>query len=196
MFDKKTVDAYQKITAPDDLKEKVLASCLAAKEPEKRNWMKSMRLISSLAACLILAVAFSIFAVKNFGEVSVSVGGRTLMSDPVELSEFNISPALYSVESRVAYRTSVPVEVSITDETQISVSGGMMKICDATTGEKLYTGSEFTAESDVVIDWIVETETNEKQFEMLIDGQKETYILVLSWDDDTGGWTIAGKQTD
>ncbi len=196
MFDKKTVDAYQKITAPDDLKEKVLASCLAAKEPEKRNWMKSMRLISSLAACLILAVAFSIFAVKNFGEVSVSVGGRTLMSDPVELSEFNISPALYSVESRVAYRTSVPVEVSITDETQISVSGGMMKICDAKTGEKLYTGSEFTAESDVVIDWTVETETDEKQFEMLIDGQKKTYILVLSWDDDTGCWTIAGKQTD
>ena len=54
MFDKKTVDAYQNIKAPDDLKEKILSSYAVSKAPERRSWMKNMRLISSLAACLLL----------------------------------------------------------------------------------------------------------------------------------------------
>lgn len=31
MFDKKTVDAYKQITAPDELKEKVMAACMSCR---------------------------------------------------------------------------------------------------------------------------------------------------------------------
>ena len=190
MFDKKVVDAYQNIKAPDELKEKVLSSCTASKVPERKSWLKNMRLLSSLAACLLLAVAFSIFASRNFDEVSVSVGGKALASEPVELSELNISPALYSAEPRVFYEADVPVEIRVNGTTRISVSGGMMKISDADTNEVLYTGSEFTTDEDVLIHWIVNNGTETKQFEMLIDGHKKDFVLILNYDENTGRWTI------
>lgn len=190
MFDKKTVDAYQNIKAPDDLKEKILSSYAVSKAPERRSWIKNMRLISSLAACLLLAVAFSVFAIRNFGEVSVSVGGKSLASEPVELSELNISPALYSIEPRVSYEANVPVEIRVTGETRVSVSDGTMVISDADTGTVLYTGSEYTAGEDIAILWTVSSGTDTEQFEMLIDSSKKDFVLVLNYDENTGGWTI------
>ena len=190
MFDKKVVDAYQNIKAPDELKEKVLSSCTASKARERKSLMKNMKLLSSLAACLILAVAFSVFAMRSSGGVSVSVRGRALASEPVELSELNISPALYSAEPRAFYEADVPVEVRVTGKTRISVSDGTMQISDADTGEVLFTGSEFTTEKDVLIHWIVNNVAQTEQFEMLIESHKEDFVLILSYDENTVRWTI------
>lgn len=190
MFDKKVVDAYQNIKAPDELKEKVLSSCTASKARERKSLMKNMKLLSSLAACLILAVAFSVFAMRSSGGVSVSVRGRALASEPVELSELNISPALYSAEPRAFYEADVPVEVRVTGNTRISVSDGTVQISDADTGEVLFTGSEFTTEKDVLIHWIVNNVAQTEQFEMLIESHKEDFVLILSYDENTGRWTI------
>lgn len=190
MFDKKVVDAYQNIKAPDELKEKILSSCTDAKAPERRSWMKNMRLLSSLAACLFLAVVFSVFAMHGSGETSVSVRGRALASEPVELSELNISPALYSAEPRAFYEAKVPVEVKVTGKTRISVSDGVMQVCDADTEEVLYTGCEFTTEEDILIQWIVNSGMETERFEMQIESRKTNFVLVLSYDEDTGRWTI------
>lgn len=66
MFDKKTVDAYKQITEPDELKEKVMAACLVDKAPEKRNFFGTMRMYATLAACFVLVIVFSVFAVGKF----------------------------------------------------------------------------------------------------------------------------------
>lgn len=60
MFDKKTVDAYKQITAPDELKEKVMAACFVDKAPEKRNFFGTMRMYATLAACFVLVIVFSV----------------------------------------------------------------------------------------------------------------------------------------
>ena len=126
MFDKKTVDAYKQITAPDELKEKVMAACFVDKAPEKRNFFGTMRMYATLAACFVLVIVFSVFAVGNFGDLSVSVYGKTLTSEPMVLSNSEIEPIAYSAEPRALCRTSVPVEIEVSGETEISVSDGMM----------------------------------------------------------------------
>jgi len=194
MFDKNTVDAYKNITAPDELKEKVMASCSSDGTSEKRSFFGNMRMYATLAACFVLIVVFSAFAVGNFGDLSVSVSGRTLSSQPVVLSESGITPITYSTEPRMASRTTVPVELKTGRETDISVSGGLMKICDAKSGKELYTGTEFTAHADLLIYWSVTAENENPHFEMTIDGQKNSCILLLDFDENTKEWTICRKK--
>ena len=59
MFDERAVSAYRSITAPSDLKEKVLAqqmSAKAVKEQQKRKKLRLTRQLSAAAACLVLMV--------------------------------------------------------------------------------------------------------------------------------------------
>ena len=65
-----------------------------------------------------------------------------------------------------------------------------MVISDADTGTVLYTGSEYTAGEDIAILWTVSSGTDTEQFEMLIDSSKKDFVLVLNYDENTGGWTI------
>ena len=173
MFDKKTVDAYRSISAPDELKEKVMASCLVEKTSEKRSFFGNMRMYATLAACFVLVIVFSVFAVGNFGDLSVSVYGKTLTSESMVLSDSEIEPIAYSVEPRTLGRTNVPVELEVSGETAISVSEGMMKVYDAKTEEELYAGTEFTAVEDVLIHWTVDADEAAKHFEMTINGRKK-----------------------
>lgn len=191
---KKTVDAYKQITAPDELKEKVMASCLVDKASEKRNFFGTVRMYATLAACFVLVIVFSVFAVGNFGDLSISVYGKTLTSESVVLSDSEIAPLAYSVEPRAIGRTSVPVEIEVSSETEISVSGGQMKVCDAKTEEELYSGTEFTAKGNVLIHWIVDADEAAKHFEMTVNGRKKGYVILLDFDENAKQWTICRKQ--
>lgn len=194
MFDKKTVDAYKQITAPDELKEKVMAACFVDKAPEKRNFFGTMRMYATLAACFVLVIVFSVFAVGNFGDLSVSVYGKTLTFEPMVLSNSEIEPIAYSAEPRALCRTSVPVEIEVSGETEISVSDGMMKVCAAETEEELYSGTEFTAEENVLIYWTVDADEAATHFEMAINGRKKSYVLLLDFDENTKQWAICREK--
>lgn len=119
---------------------------------------------ATLAACFVLVIVFSVFAVGNFGDLSVSVYGKTLTSESMVLSDSEIEPIAYSVEPRTLGRTNVPVELEVSGETAISVSEGMMKVYDAKTEEELYAGTEFTAVEDVLIHWTVDADEAAKAF--------------------------------
>lgn len=149
-----------------------------------------MKMYATLAACFVLIVAFSVFAVGNFGDLSVSIYGKTLSSQPVILSESGVAPATYSTEPRMAGGTTVPLELKISSETDISVSGGFMKICDAKSEEELYSGTEFTAQTDLLIYWSVMADNEKPHFEMTVNGQKRSYVLLLDFDENTKEWTI------
>lgn len=197
MFDKKIVDAYKEISAPEELKERVMSSCLDEKTSERGSFSRNLRMYATLAACFVLIVAFSVFAVGNFGDLSVSVYGKTLTSEPMALSEPDTAPIAYSAGPRMVRRMTVPLELEVDSETEISVSGGVMRVCDAVTEEELYSGTgEYTASADLIVYWTVDADEEETHFEMAVNGRKKSYVLLLDYDEEAELWTICRKKTE
>ena len=93
MFDKKEIEAYQNISAPDDLRERVLSACEEGGSG-KRGFAGMVRMLSALAACFVLVAVFSVFAIGNFGTFSVSVDGKTLTENGMTLAanEGDVAP--------------------------------------------------------------------------------------------------------
>ena len=70
----------------------------------------------------------------------------------------------------------------------------MMKVCAAETEEELYSGTEFTAEENVLIYWTVDADEAATHFEMAINGRKKSYVLLLDFDENTKQWAICREK--
>lgn len=187
MFDKKTIDAYRSISAPDELKQKVLASC-TSDIPRQRSFMGNIRIFATLAACFVLVIMLSVFAVGDFGDLSVSVRGMTLSSEPVNLITQRSAIVAYGMDSYA--KTSVPVEVAVNSNTELTVTGGMMRACKMDTEEEYDSGTKLLIDSDTLIYWDVESSAAESHFEMTVTGQKKSYRIILDYDQYKKTWSI------
>ena len=198
MFDKKEVEAYQNISAPDDLRERVLSACEAV-QPRKRSLAEAVRMLSALAACFVLVAVFSVFAIGNFGTFSVSVDGKTLTENRITLAanECDVAP----LAMRMLSGKEVPLLFTLSEETEFSVSGGTMRMFDPETNALLASGSTLVAENDVMIRWTVLAEADETNrenvsFEMMVCSGKKSYTVVLAFDEDAQVWTVLRKNKD
>lgn len=199
MFDKKEIEAYRSISAPDTLRDRILNEYESETKSPKYTFAGVAKMLGSLAACFVLAVVFSVLAVGNFGSASVSYNGEALSENEIVLADENagISPLF----ARMISQTEVPLLFTLNDKTEFSVSDGVMQMMDPDTEELLDFGYKLTAEKaekNVLIRWSVCAEPDlapEKAiaFEMAVRSGKKSYVIVLSFDADARVWTIAKK---
>jgi hypothetical protein len=148
-----------------------------------------LRMVSSAAACLVLVIVLSVFAVGNFGDVSVSISGENLLpesSAPV-YPEHSVAPLSAQPKGKsMTPSVSLPIALAISEKTEISVSKGEMKSEDGTVSF----GTVLTAKDDILIHWFINPDDAENAFVMTLRGALKSETLTLSYNESTDTWTL------
>lgn len=186
MFDQKEIDAYRKISAPADLRDKVLSSC-AEQTPRKRDPRVYMRWGSSIAACFVLAMVLTVFAAGGYGNVSVSLSDCELEKEQSVVYVPNGGVQGISMYRELA-ETVIPL--SLDGHAELSVSDGFMNIMKTDTDEILYVGTEYSMDGKTLVHWTVCADDTAHVFEMTVRGIFDTEKIILSYDESDNVWTV------
>lgn len=193
MFDEKQIEAYRNISAPADLRERVLSSC-AEYPTARKNLPAMLRTISSAAACLVLVIVLSVFTVGHFGDASVSVSGNDVLpehSAPI-YPEHGVAPLSVQPTGKSIPAVSFPIALSLSEKTKITVSAGEMKMMDD-TDELVSFGSALTSDGEILIHWFVNPIDTENAFVMTLRGALKSETLILAYNESDDVWTISRK---
>ena len=112
MFREQERMAYQSIRAPEELREKIMAK----KKPTKGL---PMYLTTALAACLVLAIGIGLFF-PGGNAPGITVNGQPLKDTVVY---YDVAAA---ADMRSTSFLTVPVELELSEESEISVSQGTL----------------------------------------------------------------------
>lgn len=162
MFTEQQRSTYQSIHAPQELQEKILG-----KKKAKRHIPAYIG--SALAACLVLAIGIGLFLPAK--EPGVTCNGQKLESSIVY---YDVAAAY---EMRGASELSVPVDLELSEESQISVTRGSL-IRD---GKDV--GNHLLAASDVSLIWQLPKEDEIFSCEMTITSEEDKTILTLNYEE-------------
>ena len=188
MFDEKEIAAYRSISAPSDLRDKVLSSCMA--ETPKRNDLRRMtRMISSIAACLLLATVLTTYAFGSYGDLNVSVSDRILNEESsltFTTQDKGIAVAMY----REIPVTTIPL--TFDGHATLRVSGGTMNVIE--DGEILYTGTEYATDGKTLVHWTVSGDETSHPLKMTVSGRFRTETIILAYDETIEAWIVTREQ--
>ena len=189
MFDEKEIKAYRELSAPANLRERVLSSP-ADVSSARRNFSGMLRMASSAAACLVLVIVLSVFAVGKFGDVSVSVSGESILPEHSAsvYPEHGIAPLSAQPKGKsITPSVSFPIALTLSDKTEISVSHGEMKTEDGTVSF----GTVLTAEDEILIHWFINPDDTKNAFVMTLRGALKSETLTLANNETTDSWTLS-----
>ena len=182
MFDEKQTNAYKNITAPLELRERVLN---AEKQPTvsgKTSSLKPLRNIAALAACVCLIVAAGIIFNTN-NSVSVSMNGTSLSVNEVAL---NTARAAYSTAAANEKETlEIPLELTLTGKTSITANDGVIlnssyeECCEQT----------FNEETKSII-WMLNAD-REKEYTLEIASENDSCTVMLIFNNAENLWKIS-----
>lgn len=161
MFREQERMVYQSIRAPEELREKIMAK----KKPVKRL---PMYLTTALAACLVLAIGIGIFF-PGGNAPGIAINGQQLKDtivyyDVASASDMRSTPAL-----------TVPVDLELSEESEISVSCGNL----VREGENPV--NQLTASEDVSLIWKVPKTEQPVTCEMTITTGSTVTTLTLQY---------------
>ncbi len=204
MFDEKAIESYKQVTAPPELKNRVMKSYQTGHA--KSNNIRLYKSLSLVAACLVLVFAVSVFAGRDGGRIPVTMNGTTISETPMAISMAGPMTALADGSEDTGIMTasfgramqpqvSIPLVLECTSETKIAVSDGEMQVFDVNTGELLFAGSEYIAEGTVSLQWNVEAgESAEEGAPYLyMTAKGKTQTLQLQYEETDGVWMIYQK---
>lgn len=193
MFNQKEIEAYKSIKAPDSLRDNIMADYDLDYTPKHTLYSGRLKAFASVAACVILIIAFSVFTMKDFGSFSASVNGERLSSESILFT--SNQPALMTADARALSTVSVPIELDIHRDTEITVSNGTMQVLDDKTGEVLFTETTINTDTDTSVCWEVIID-DASPYKMTVSDTKKTHVITLAFDDTAGEWTICCEQLD
>ena len=174
MFNEKQTNAYKNITAPMELRERVLN---AEKQPTvsgKTSSLKVIRNITTLAACvcLIVAVGFGLNSNKSF---TVSMNGTGLTQEATPL---NTARASYSVAAANEKEIlEIPLEITLEGESDITANGGT-----------ILNSSEDNGKMSVV--WQINAD-REETYTLEIKSEKDSCTVMLIFNNAENLWKIS-----
>ena len=174
MFSESQKTAYQSVTAPSELREKVLrmareapAKEVVGKRPARR-WMAS-----AVAACLVLVASVSFL--PRGGDVTLRVDGLSLTETATPIS------ASAPMAARSLASMCLPVTVETEEEAKLLVSHGELL---AEKGEAVSTA----APGETTVYWSIGGVDTNERYTLSVCGDKTT-VLTLAFDAEEGCWT-------
>ena len=195
MFDNKEIEAYRSISAPADLRNRVLSFDTEERKPA-RNTARMIRRVSTLAACLVLMICFSAMAITSMGAVGISVSGDALeKNETMTVLENGVAPLSY--DKRSLSQVEIPMTLAIEHETAITVSGGALCIVEEETDEireTVLSGTVYRTDSPESLIWTVSADAEQKEFEMTLKSRFKTETITLAFDEHTGAWVISRRK--
>lgn len=183
MFREKDREAYQRIKAPEELKNRIRQSVTQ----HRRMLVRQSTWAFGTAACLVVFIFAGSTAFGNRG--ILSVGDTVVSRQAVTLNEYAVhSPAVMSRERSVEPEVRIPLEIAVPKEAYISVSRGSLR----KTAEDLSQSEDITEmelAEDTVVYWTVSAEVTEPPTCTITAGRKE-YVYVMEYDRETAAFAI------
>ncbi len=182
MFDKKQTNAYKNITAPLELRERVLNT---EKQPTVSGKTSSLRVLSNvaaLAACFVLVVAAG-FIFNTNDSLSVSVNGINLSLNEAALNTARASYSVATANEKEALE--IPLELTLTGKTKITANDGVIlnsfyEECSEQT---------FNKETKSII-WKLNAD-REKEYTLEIESEKDLCTVMLIFNNAENLWKIS-----
>ena len=192
MFDEKMINAYQKTTAPVDLKERVMKNYQMGNAKGKN--MHLYKMLQAAAACAVLIFCVSAFSNGQRNQSSIYMNGNLITAEPMMIGESTNGVAVASMERSIETRICVPLEMELSSESTICISSGEMQVYAKDGQELLYTGTEYQTKEDISVRWYIESgisESGEKNMpDMCVSQKGNEYILLLEYSEADGNWMI------
>lgn len=182
MFNEKQTNAYKNITAPMELRERVLN---AEKQPTvsgKTSSLKVIRNVTTLAACICLVVAVG-FGLNSGKTLTVAMNGTSLSQQAQPLSVARASYAVASADEKETLE--IPLELSLTGSTDISVSDGVI----LNSSYEEYSEQSFSKEKTDII-WKLNAD-REETYTLEIESGKDGCTVMLIFNNAENSWTIS-----
>ena len=162
MFKEQELNIYRSISAPTELYEKVMA----VRKP-RLHWQKYAA--GLVAACLVLALGAGFFF--RGGSPDIIVNGQPLESSVVY---YDLSPA---AEMRTSPVVTVPLELELPRDAQITVTEGQLSLDGKSSGKTL------SASGSVSLLWEIPREKEALSCEMHIDDGNAITTLTLTYEE-------------
>ena len=176
MFDETQINSYNCITAPADLKQKVLTACETTTPVKMFPPRQTLYKVAPLAACLLLLV--SVF-VLNQGEPLILQAGDLQLS--------NVSQPLSSKldSAPVAEPASYGVRICSLEPEQYTVT-----LTGNQSMEILSADGSASFDEDGNIIWTVMVPTQDMVYELFLLAEDDTYYVPLRYNVQDGSFSI------
>lgn len=158
----------------------------ADKMPERKRRSGPMTALIAIAACFVFAVSIA-FMASNAQQIQITIDGTPIGDQPLVLAD-PVTFARIPRDNLITF--TIPLEISVKNKTVITITSGTMQVFDEKTGNFLYEGDHFEADTDVTINWTVTTKPSDSRFEMTVDGLKAGYLLELMYNSGSSTWSI------
>ena len=179
MFNNEDIKAYREISAPEGLRERIMAS---ARQEKKKPIILSapMRSIAAIAACFVFAVLVMIPMLSG-NTVQVYFDGEKIGTEGISLAAEN--NGVMPIEAR-AMGLDVSLTLDADRECFVQVSEG--RVGDVRMS---YMGSEANVPGDAELRWIIDLPDTEMTYFMTVETEDESFTLSLEYGE--GGWEIS-----
>lgn len=183
MFSENQIKEYKSISAPEELRQKVLSM----KKAEKKQAFKVRNIgIYAAAACLVLVISLSgVFGGNDF---SASFNGQKLDSGAVTVQT---DSGIAMLDARSLDELSVDIEIETSKNAEIEVSDGSIQISDTETGE---VSDNTSFKGKKIVRWTIANADESETYEMTVtfkNGKTET--ITLEYDRQAQCWTAYNK---
>ena len=176
MFTEAQKTAYQNMTAPTELRGKVLemAKVAPAKPVERkrpvRRWMST-----AVAACLVLVVGVSALLPRG-SDVTLQLDGMPVTETATAFS------ASTPMTARAIASMCLPVTVETEEDAEISVSHGQLFAEDGTEVSVVGAGA-------TTLYWAISPVDTKEEYTLRVGGEKIT-CMKLAFDAEENCWTV------
>ena len=183
MFDERAVSAYRSITAPSDLKEKVLAqqkSAKAVKEQQKRKKLRLTRQLSAVAACLVLMIG-SWSMTREQGGLESGIHATVLADE-----------AQGMVRMAGADPVTVELNMDLPEGAFFTCRDGELLVQGEGDITPVSRGNAWrTEEGEALVLWQGPAFDTAQIFELTVDAETESVTVVLSYDTEKSCWAVS-----
>ncbi len=162
MFSDNQRQSWQNIKAPDGLFEKTAEALESVPTPQKRSFK---RYAFPLIAASLLLIFASVFFIGKSNDALVYVEGVAITD---ESTVFALEHLPAPLSRSTVVNSSITLNVQVNSETHLAVSDGYFEILSE-NGEILFSGEEYTINSDTKIVWYYPTV--EAEHRLYLDGK-------------------------
>ena len=170
MFNNEQIQSYHRITAPADLKQKVMNACEATTDNRTFPFRKAIYGFAPLAACVLLFLF--LWTPNNRQTLELTIEGTPLTADSMSLP--------YAAEPAVAMARSysqTPAQYTVT------LAGNQTMELLSADGF-----ASFSENGDIV--WTVEIPSEDMVFELFLLSGEDTYYIPLRYHVQDGSFSI------
>ena len=214
MFQEKEKEEYKKITAPPELKDKIISSFqenndfetvgnavsnpaterMRGKFPFGR-WKQYQNVAVVCASCMILLIGVFFLQRENHQTSSqpnavLYLHGTQVTKEPVEISTSTVAVA--ALYERSSPDMMIPMDIEVGGNIRISVSYGTIEVMDKETEQVIERGNTLELKENQSIRWCM-IPNEEESYEMMVEQNGNQQVYGLSFDKEKQSYTLYKK---